>query len=132
MNSQKSVETTTEDRAKHDDSMILSTQLLEDASEEVLASQESQKFASIFTRNAVSVGRLIVASVVALVIPAYLTHKLPVATYSAWILILQLGGYIAYLDFGVQNGISKYISEFEAKSTQRRRVQTLALVWLDG
>lgn len=47
--------------------------------------------------------------------PAYLTHRLSVQTYSAWVLILQLGAYVNYLDFGIQSGISKYVAEYEAK-----------------
>jgi O-antigen/teichoic acid export membrane protein len=69
-----------------------------------------------FIRNAAaSVGRLLVSALVALVLPAYLTHKLPVTTYSAWVLILQLSAYVSYLDFGVQNGVAKFVAEFEAK-----------------
>jgi O-antigen/teichoic acid export membrane protein len=69
-----------------------------------------------FIRNAAaSVGRLLVSALVALVLPAYLTHKLPVKTYSAWVLILQLSAYVSYLDFGVQNGVAKFVAEFEAK-----------------
>jgi O-antigen/teichoic acid export membrane protein len=85
-------------------------------SEKVIEGRKPSGLATTFTRNAaVSIGRLIVASLVALVLPAYLTHKLPVTVYSAWVLILQLSGYVAYLDFGVQNGISKYVSEYEAR-----------------
>jgi O-antigen/teichoic acid export membrane protein len=69
-----------------------------------------------FMRNAAaSVGRLAVTTLVALVLPAYLTHKLPVKTYSAWVLILQMSAYVGYLDFGVQSGVSKFVAEYEAK-----------------
>lgn len=69
-----------------------------------------------FTRNsAISVGRLAVSTVVALTLPAYLTHRLPVAVYSAWVLVLQMSAYVGYLDFGVQTGISKYVAEYEAR-----------------
>src|SRR6266702_948709 len=71
---------------------------------------------STFARNSIlSVGRLFVTAVVALVLPSYLTHKLPVRTYGAWVLILQMGAYVGYLDFGIQTGISKYVAEFEAR-----------------
>jgi O-antigen/teichoic acid export membrane protein len=62
-----------------------------------------------------SMVRLLVATLVALVLPAYLTHKLPVETYGAWVLILQMGAYVAYLDFGVQSGVSKFVAEYEAR-----------------
>ncbi len=72
--------------------------------------------AATFSRNAaISVGRLFVTTAVALILPAYLTHKLPVKTYSAWVLILQMSAYVSYLDFGIQTGIAKFVSEYEAR-----------------
>jgi O-antigen/teichoic acid export membrane protein len=76
--------------------------------------------ASTFTRNStMSIGRLFVSTAVALLLPAYLTHKLPVKTYSAWVLILQMSAYVGYLEFGIQSGISKYVAEFEARKDSR-------------
>lgn len=76
--------------------------------------------ASTFTRNStLSIGRLFASTAVALLLPAYLTHKLPVKTYSAWVLILQMSAYVGYLEFGVQIGISKYVAEFEARKDSR-------------
>ncbi len=73
-------------------------------------------FVATLSRNAAaSMARLIVASLVALVLPAYLTRHLPVQTYGAWVLILQLSAYVTYLDFGVQSGVSKYVAEYAAK-----------------
>jgi O-antigen/teichoic acid export membrane protein len=84
-----------------------------------LMTDKPRRFGAIFAHNAlVSMGRLVVASLVALILPAYLTHKLPVKTYSAWVLILQLSAYVGYLDFGVQNGISKYVAEYEARGDE--------------
>ena len=56
-----------------------------------------------------SLARVIVVSLVALVLPAYLTHHLPVTTYAAWVLILQLAAYVSYLDLGIQTGISNLL-----------------------
>lgn len=76
--------------------------------------------AAVFSRNsAISVGRLLASTLVALVLPAYLSHKLPVKTYSAWILILQMSAYVGYLDLGVQTGIAKYVAEYVAKRDLR-------------
>jgi O-antigen/teichoic acid export membrane protein len=73
--------------------------------------------AATFTRNSTfSVGRLFMSMAIAFLLPSFLAHKLPVATYAAWVLILQLSAYVAYLDFGIQAGISKYVAEFEAKN----------------
>src|ERR1700727_3587807 len=63
-----------------------------------------------------NVTRLAVTSLVSIFLPAYLTHHLPVKTYGAWVLILQLSAYVGYLDFGVQTAVSKYIAEHQAKS----------------
>jgi O-antigen/teichoic acid export membrane protein len=69
-----------------------------------------------FTRNAaLSVGRLMVSTLVALILPAFLTHKLPNKTYSAWVLILQMSAYVSYLDFGVQSGVAKFVAEYDAQ-----------------
>jgi O-antigen/teichoic acid export membrane protein len=71
---------------------------------------------SRFVKNsAANVFRLVVTGLVAILLPAYLTHHLPVTTYGAWVLVLQLGAYVGYLDFGVQTAISKFIAEFEAR-----------------
>jgi O-antigen/teichoic acid export membrane protein len=72
--------------------------------------------ASTLVKNSAANGvRLGVSALVAILLPAYLTHHLPVETYGAWVLILQLGAYVGYLDFGVQTAVSKYIAEYEAK-----------------
>jgi O-antigen/teichoic acid export membrane protein len=89
--------------------------------------------AATFTRNSFfSISRLFVSSAVALLLPAYLTHKLPVKTYSAWVLILQMAAYVGYLDLGIQTGISKYVAEFEARKdsvgSSRRASAGLALM----
>jgi len=73
-------------------------------------------FVATLSRNAAaSMARLVIASLVALVLPAYLTRHLPVQTYGAWVLILQLSAYVSYLDLGVQSGVSKYVAEYAAK-----------------
>src|ERR1700722_16711100 len=59
--------------------------------------------------------RLAVTSLVSIFLPAYLTHHLPIKTYGAWVLILQVSAYVGYLDFGVQTAVSKYIAEYEAR-----------------
>ena len=71
--------------------------------------------ASLFRNSAANVARLGFTSLVAILLPAYLTHRLPVEIYGAWVLILQLGAYVGYLDFGVQTAVSKYIAEYEAQ-----------------
>jgi O-antigen/teichoic acid export membrane protein len=84
--------------------------------EGVTVAERPRSVAATLMRNAaISVARLVVTALVALFLPAYLTHKLPITTYSAWVLVLQMSAYVAYLDFGVQSGVSKYVAEYEAK-----------------
>lgn len=73
--------------------------------------------AGLLARNsAANLARVGVTSLIAILLPAYLTHHLPVQIYGAWVLILQLGAYVAYLDFGVQTAVSRYIAEYAARN----------------
>lgn len=76
-------------------------------SREVVAAVSKNIFASLI--------RVTTVSLVALILPAYLTHHLPVTTYAAWVLILELGAYVSYLDLGVQTAVSKFVAEYDAK-----------------
>jgi O-antigen/teichoic acid export membrane protein len=88
--------------------------ILPDLSEPVL--EKSGAPAATISRNVVaSLARVLAVSLVALVLPAYLTHYLPVTTYAAWVLILQLGAYVSYLDLGIQTGVSKFVAEYDAR-----------------
>jgi O-antigen/teichoic acid export membrane protein len=79
--------------------------------------REPRGLAATFTRNSIlSVGRVFVSAIIAFILPSYLTHKLSVTTYAAWVLILQVSAYVGYLEFGIQTGISKYVAEYEAKN----------------
>jgi len=84
-----------------------------------LAGTEPEKttsFAGTISRNiGASLARMAAVSLVALVLPAYLTHHLPVTTYAAWVLILQLAAYVSYLDLGIQTGVSKFVAEYDAR-----------------
>ena len=72
-----------------------------------------------FSKNvSLSLARVAVNALIALVLPAYLTHHLPVTVYSAWVLIIQLGAFVAFLDFGVQTGVAKFVAEYEAKGDE--------------
>ncbi|WP_263382432.1 lipopolysaccharide biosynthesis protein [Granulicella arctica] len=64
---------------------------------------------------AISLARVAVNTIITLVLPAYLTHHLPLATYGAWVLILQFGAYVSFLDLGIQTGVAKFVAEFDAK-----------------
>jgi O-antigen/teichoic acid export membrane protein len=99
--------------------------------------ERSGGFAATISKNIVaSLARVAVVSLVALVLPAYLTHHLPVETYAAWVLILQLGAYVSYLDLGIQTGVAKFVAEFDAKGDEagagRHASAGLALMLLAG
>lgn len=101
------------------------------------AQPKASGFAATISRNvAASLARVVVVSLVALALPAYLTHHLPVATYAAWVLILQLAAYVSYLDLGIQIGVSKFVAEYEARGDNagaaRHASAGLALMVLTG
>jgi O-antigen/teichoic acid export membrane protein len=75
--------------------------------------------ASKISKNVgISLARVAINSLIALALPAYLTHHLPVATYAAWVLILQLGAFVTFLDFGVQTGVAKFVAEYDARNDE--------------
>jgi len=105
-----------DERLQPAETMDLLSHVPADDAAEVPLAAAGRGTAATFTRNsALSVVRLLVSTAVALILPAYLTHTLPVKTYSAWVLILQMSAYVGYLDFGVQTGIAKYVAEYEAR-----------------
>lgn len=70
----------------------------------------------MFRNTVASLLRVGAVSVVALILPAYLIHHLSVQTYAAWVLIVQLGAYVSYLDLGIQVAVSKFVAEYDAKN----------------
>jgi O-antigen/teichoic acid export membrane protein len=59
--------------------------------------------------------RMLLSMLVSLVLPPFLVHRMAPAEYSAWVLILQLSGYVYMLDLGVQTAIGKFVAEYDAK-----------------
>jgi O-antigen/teichoic acid export membrane protein len=59
--------------------------------------------------------RMLLSMLVSLVVPPFLVHRMAPAEYSAWVLILQLGGYVYMLDLGMQTAIGKFVAEYDAK-----------------
>jgi O-antigen/teichoic acid export membrane protein len=59
--------------------------------------------------------RVVLSMLVSLVLPPFLVHRMAPAEYSAWVLILQLSGYVYMLDLGMQTAIGKFVAEFDAK-----------------
>lgn len=83
------------------------------------ALKRSRTFNATVSSNIVaSLVRVVAVLLVSLVLPAYLTLHLPVTTYAAWVLILQLGAYVSYLDLGIQTAVSKFVAEYDARRDQ--------------
>jgi O-antigen/teichoic acid export membrane protein len=59
--------------------------------------------------------RMLLSMLVSLVLPPFLVHRMSPAEYSAWVLILQLSGYVYMLDLGMQTAIGKFVAEYDAK-----------------
>src|ERR1035438_8929041 len=71
--------------------------------------------ARVYSRNVLISGlRTAVFAFSGVMVPAFLTHRLPPETYGAWTLILQIAGCISYLEFGIQIAVAKYIAEYTA------------------
>ncbi len=69
----------------------------------------------IFRNIGANLARAAAVTGIAILLPWYLTHRLPVKVYAAWVLIIQLGAYVSYFDLGIQTGISKFVAEHDAK-----------------
>jgi O-antigen/teichoic acid export membrane protein len=81
------------------------------------APKQPAGFAKTISKNvAISLMRVVFNSLVALALPAYLTHHLPIETYGAWVLILQLAAFVSFLDLGIQIGVAKFVAEYDARN----------------
>jgi O-antigen/teichoic acid export membrane protein len=63
--------------------------------------------------------RVTLSMLVSLVLPPFLVHRLPTAEYGAWVLILQMSGYVGLLDLGLQTAIAKFVAEYEARGDRQ-------------
>ncbi len=64
-----------------------------------------------FAKNVIAnLGRGGAAALVALLMPPILVRHMTPALYSVWVLILQVVAYMAYLDFGLQTAVGRYVA----------------------
>ena len=71
---------------------------------------------SVFAKNAVAnIARGGAASIVALLVPPFLTRSMSPEAFGAWSLVLQMGAYVGYFDFGIQTALARFV----AHSTER-------------
>jgi O-antigen/teichoic acid export membrane protein len=71
--------------------------------------------------------RAFLSMLVSLVLPPFLVHRMSSAEYGAWVLILQFGAYVNFLDLGLSTAISKFVAEHDATGNYeagRRLVST--------
>lgn len=77
--------------------------------------QRSEK--AVITKNAfANIVRGSAAAVVAIAVPPFLTRMMSLDAFGCWSLVLQIGAYIGYLDFGIQTAVSRFV----AHATERR------------
>ena len=71
---------------------------------------------SVFAKNAVAnIARGGAASIVALLVPPFLTRSMSPEAFGAWSLVLQMGAYVGFFDFGIQTALARFV----AHSTER-------------
>ncbi len=71
-----------------------------------------------------------VGALVALILPPLLVRTLTISEYSAWVLILQLGSYVGYLDFGVQTAVGRFVALATELKDDSRRNAMVSAAWV--
>ena len=70
--------------------------------------------------------RVALSMLVSLVLPPFLVHRMSTPEYSAWVLILQMSGYVAMLDLGLQTAVGKFVAEYHALDDRTNNRQILS------
>jgi O-antigen/teichoic acid export membrane protein len=75
-----------------------------------------------------NIARGMAAAFVAVVVPPFLTRSLSTDVFGAWALILQLGAYVGYLDFGLQTAVGRFYAHSGERQDfdQRDRIVSTA------
>lgn len=68
----------------------------------------------------------------AIVVPPFLTRAMSSEKYGAWALLLQISAYIAYLDFGLQTAVGRFVAHTNERgdSDERDRVVSTSVALL--
>lgn len=61
------------------------------------------------------------ASLVAIALPPFLVRLMSADSYGAWSLVLQLSAYVAYLDFGIQTAVGRFVAHTNEKGDAEQR-----------
>jgi O-antigen/teichoic acid export membrane protein len=80
-----------------------------------------------FFKNASSnVINAVSSAVFALAVPYFFVRALTPAEFSLWILVLQIGAYVGYLNFGLQAAIGRYVAYAIERNDQNHAEEILA------
>lgn len=79
-----------------------------------------------------NLGRLFVAGIVAILLPAYLARHMQRDIFNTWTLVIQVGSFVGFLEIGIQTAVSKFVAEHHATGNLREasRILTNATVIL--
>lgn len=73
-------------------------------------------------KNAVvNVGRGVTSAIVAIAVPPILIRHMNSSSYAVWVLILQVVGYMGFIDLGLQTAVGRYIAFAEEKQNDQLR-----------
>jgi len=76
----------------------------------------------VFFKNALAnLGRGGAAGLVALLLPPLLVRHMTAADYAVWVLVLQVGAYVNYLDFGLQTAVGRYVAFAQERNDREQR-----------
>lgn len=95
--------------------------------------ESGQRFKRIILKNAAAnLLRLAGSGAIALLLPWFLVRRLSTDTYSAWALLLQITLYLAFLDFGVQTAVARFVAHADEVQDPEHRdgIVTTALLLL--
>lgn len=85
---------------------------------------------SVLRNSAANLGRIGAAWAVALLLPPVLVRVLDKPTYGTWMLVLQIGAYVAFLDGGIQNAIARFIGRAEGLKDREYMSRMLSSAWI--
>jgi O-antigen/teichoic acid export membrane protein len=75
----------------------------------------------VLKNAAANVLRGTAAALVAIALPPVLTRAMSTEAYGAWALVLQVSAYVAYLDFGLQTAVARFVAHSSETRDWNRR-----------
>jgi O-antigen/teichoic acid export membrane protein len=72
------------------------------------------------------------SAIIALILPPILVRWLPKDVFGTWSLVLQVGAYVGFLNFGIQTAVGRYVSHYTALGDikERDRLVSTAFIML--